>query len=296
VTPNEYEHLKSLLKVRSGLTLSADKQYLLESRLLPVARKFGAANLADLVAKLRAPDSEPVIVEVVEAMTINETYFFRDKIPFSDFHQTIMPALLAARAPSRPIRIWCAAGATGQEPYSLAICLKEMGKELKGRRVEILATDLSNQVLERAKSGIYSQFEVQRGLPIRMLIKYFSKLGEMWQIAPEIRDIVKFMPFNLLNDFSHLGKFDLVFCRNVLIYFDRATKSGVLERLAGVTEVDGFLVLGGTESVLGLTERFVAVPQKHGLYVPRPASPASDGNVVSLSSARTGRAMALASR
>src|SRR4029077_5260515 len=168
--------------------------------------------------------------------TTNESFFFRDKMPFENFRDTIMPALLSARAASRRIRIWCAAAATGQEPYSLAICLKEMGKELKGWRVEIVATDLSTEVLEKAKSGIYSQFEAQRGLPALMLIKYFSQVGETWQIAPELRGMVKFMPFNLLNDFSHLGPFDVVLCRNVLIYFDQVTKIGVLERIASVSE------------------------------------------------------------
>ena len=199
-------------------------------------------------------------------MTTNESFFFRDKVPFEHFRDTIMPALLAARAASRRIRIWCAAAATGQEPYSLAIALKEMGKELRGWRIEIVATDLSTEVLEKAKSGIYSQFEVQRGLPALMLIKYFTQVGETWQIAPEIRGMVKFMPLNLLNDFSHLGRFDVVFCRNVLIYFDQATKIGVLERIAGVTERDGFLVLGGAETVVGLTDRFKPIPDKRGLY------------------------------
>jgi chemotaxis protein methyltransferase CheR len=166
-----------------------------------------------------------------------------------------------------------------------------MGKELQGYSVEILATDLSTQVLEKAKSGIYTQFEVQRGLPVLALIKYFSQIGETWQIAPEIRGMVKYMPLNLLNDFSHLGKFDLVFCRNVLIYFDQATKTSVLERIADVTESNGFLVLGGAETVLGVTERFKPVPQKHGLYVPQQAGRASDGNVVSLSATRAGMAM-----
>jgi chemotaxis protein methyltransferase CheR len=203
---------------------------------------------------------------VVEAMTTNESCLFRDKLPFDHFRETIMPTLLTARAASRRIRIWCAAAATGQEPYSLAIALKEMGKDLRGWRIEIVATDLSTEVLEKAKSGIYSQFEVQRGLPALMLIKYFAQVGETWQIAPEIRGMVKFLPLNLLNDFAHLGRFDLVLCRNVLIYFDQATKIGVLERIAGVTERDGFLVLGGAETVVGLTDRFRPFPNKRGVY------------------------------
>ena len=266
MTPFDYEYLRKLLKARSGLDLSSEKHYLVESRLLPVARRCGLANLGGLVAKLRAPGAEALIVEVVEAMTTNESFFFRDKVPFENFRDAIMPALLSARAASRRIRIWCAAAATGQEPYSLAIALKEMGKDLRGWRIEIVATDLSTGVLEKAKSGIYSQFEVQRGLPALMLIKYFAQVGETWQIAPEIRGMVKFMPFNLLNDFAGFAKFDVVFCRNVLIYFDQATKIGVLERIAGVTDRDGFLVLGGAETVVGLTDRFKPVPDKRGVY------------------------------
>jgi chemotaxis protein methyltransferase CheR len=293
MTPSDYEYLRKLLKARSGLVLSAEKHYLVESRLLPVARKAGLSNLTGLVARLRAPDAERLTVEVVEAMTTNESLFFRDKVPFDHFRDTIMPALLAARAASRRIRIWCAAAATGQEPYTLAMCLKEMGKELRGWRIEIVATDLSTEVLARAKSGIYSQFEVQRGLSVMMLIKYFSQVGEAWQIAPEIRGMVKFAPLNLLNDFSHLGKFDLVFCRNVLIYFDQATKIDVLERIADVTERDGYLVLGGAEAVMGLTKRFRPVADKRGLYR-QPDGVEPEGNVIPFSPVRADAAVVAA--
>jgi chemotaxis protein methyltransferase CheR len=279
VTPHDYEYLRKLLKARSGLVLTAEKHYLVESRLLPLARRFGLFNLTGLVAKLKGSDAEALIVEVVEAMTTNESFFYRDKVPFDHFRETVMPALLAARRNSRRIRIWCAAASSGQEPYSLALCLKEMGKELRGWRVEIVATDLSTEVLEKARSGIYSQFEVQRGLPVLMLIKYFAQVGEMWQIAPEIRGMVKYLPLNLLHNFSSLGRFDLVFCRNVLIYFDQATKIDVLERIADVTERDGFLVLGGAETVVGLTGRFRPVADRRGLYC-QPA--VADGNVVNL--------------
>ena len=187
MTPNDYDHLRRLLKDRSGLVLSGDKQYLVESRLLPLARKAGFAGLSELVANLHGPHPEALTVEVVEAMTTNESFFFRDKTPFEYFRDVIMPALLAARAAQRRIRIWCAAASTGQEPYSLAICLKEMSHAIAGWRIDIIATDLSTEVLEKAKSGIYSQFEVQRGLPITMLIKYFTKVGECWQIVGAVR-------------------------------------------------------------------------------------------------------------
>jgi chemotaxis protein methyltransferase CheR len=191
-----------------------------------------------------------------------------------------MPALMTARASSRRIRIWCAAAATGQEPYSLAIALKEMAKDLRGWRVEIVATDISTEVLEKARSGIYSQFEVQRGLPALMLIKYFEQLAETWRIAPEIRSMVKFMPLNLLNDFTKLGRFDLVLCRNVLIYFDQATKTDVLERIADITERDGYLVLGGAETVVGLTPRFKPIPDQRGVYAQPGGNIVAGSNVI----------------
>jgi chemotaxis protein methyltransferase CheR len=275
VTPLDYDYLRKLLKERSGLTLSADKQYLVESRLLPVARKAGVDGLGGLVQKLKSPGAEPLIVEVVEAMTTNESFFFRDKIPFDLFRNAIMPTLLTARAAQRHIRIWCAAASTGQEPYSLAICLKEMASRVAGWRIEILGTDLSTEVLEKAKVGIYSQFEVQRGLPIQMLVKYFTQLGETWQVNPEIRAMAQYRSLNLLHNFSHLGPFDIVFCRNVLIYFDQDTKVDVLGRLAKVMAPDGYLVLGAAETVVGLTDIFKPVPDQRGLYAPNSAAKAA---------------------
>ena len=271
MTPLDYDYLRKLLKERSGLTLSADKQYLVESRLLPVARKIGVPGLSGLVQKLKEPGTEALITEVVEAMTTNESFFFRDKIPFDLFRNEIMPALLTARAAHRSIRIWCAAASTGQEPYSLAMCLKELGPKVAGWRIEILGTDLSTEVLEKAKSGIYSQFEVQRGLPIQLLVKHFNQVGETWQVAPELRAMAQYKPLNLLQNFSHLGTFDVVFCRNVLIYFDRQTKIEVLDRIARVIESDGFLVLGAAETVIGLTSTFRPIPDKRALYGPNSA-------------------------
>jgi chemotaxis protein methyltransferase CheR len=272
VTPHDYDYLRRLLRERSGLVLAADKQYLVESRLLPVARRAGLAGLPDLVQRLRAANAEAMAVDVVEAMTTNESFFFRDKIPFEHFRDTIIPTLVTSRAAQRRIRIWCAASSTGQEPYSLAMSLKEMSEATAGWRIEIIATDLSNEVLEKAKSGIDSQFEVQRGLPIALLIKYFTQTGDTWQIAPDIRAMVQFRPLNLLGDFAHLGVFDVVFCRNVLIYFDQETKTDVLERLARVTDRDGYLVLGAAETVVGLTESFKPIQERRGLYTPNGAT------------------------
>ena len=267
MTPPDYEYLRKLLKDRSGLDLSADKQYLIESRLLPLSRKSGLAGISELVQKMKGGSAD-ITTQVVEAMTTNETFFFRDKVPFDHFRDSIMPEILQARASRKTLRIWCAAGSTGQEPYSLAMCLKEMGAALSGWRVEILATDLSQEVLEKSRAGIYSQFEVQRGLPIQMLVKYFKQTGELWQINADIRAMVQHRQLNLLHDFSQLGVFDVIFCRNVLIYFDQDTKINIFNRLAKTTEPDGFLVLGAAETVVGLTDVFKPYPERRGLYRP----------------------------
>ena len=282
MTPHDFDFLRRLLKERSGLVLSAEKDYLLESRLLPLARRNGMTTLGELATRLRQPGSTTLAIAVTEAMTTNETFFFRDRIPFDHLRDTMIPALVTARAREKRIRIWCTAAASGQEPYSIAMVLKSLGAQLQGFRVDILATDLSADVIERAKAGLYSQFEVQRGLPIQLLVKYFSKSGDAWEIAPELRGMVQFRTLNLLNDFTPLGQFDIVFCRNVLIYFDQPTKSGVLERLARQIPDDGYLTLGAAETVVGLTDCLMPVPEKRGLYMPaEPArrAPAVGGNV-----------------
>jgi len=270
VTPLDYEYLRKLLKERSGLDLSADKQYLVESRLMPLARRSSLPGIPELVLKMKG-GAEPLTAEVVEAMTTNETFFFRDKIPFDHLKETVLPALVQARAARRSLRIWCAASSTGQEPYSIAMCLKEAGAMLAGWRTEIVATDLSLAVLEKSRAGIFSQFEVQRGLPIQMLVKYFTQNGELWQLNAEIRSMVQHRQLNLLQDFSHLGMFDIIFCRNVLIYFDQPTKANIFERIARMLEPDGVLALGAAESVVGITNVFKPYPERRGLYCPNSA-------------------------
>jgi chemotaxis protein methyltransferase CheR len=275
VTPLDYEFLRKLLKERSGLDLSSDKQYLVESRLIPLARRVGLPGITELVQKIKA-GAEPLTSEVVEAMTTNETFFFRDKIPFDHLRQAILPVLVQARASRRALRIWCAASSTGQEPYSIAMCVKEFAS-LSGWRVEIVATDLSQAVLEKSKAGIFSQFEVQRGLPIQMLVKYFTQAGELWQLNADIRAMVQHRQLNLLQDFSHLGTFDVIFCRNVLIYFDQDTKVSIFNRLARMLEADGVLALGAAESVVGITDAFKPYPERRGLYRPNPVRTARTG-------------------
>jgi chemotaxis protein methyltransferase CheR len=267
MTPLDYEYLQKILKDRSGLILSADKKYLLESRLMPLARKAGIAGISEIVQKMKA-GGEAMIADVVEAMTTNETFFFRDKTPFDHFQNTVIPDLIKARSAKRSLRIWCAAGSTGQEPYSLAMIMKDFGAALSGWRIEIIATDLSPEVLEKSRTGIYTQFEVQRGLPIQLLVKHFTQVGTSWQLNADVRSLVQFRQFNLLQDFAHLGKFDVIFCRNVLIYFDQATKTDIFGRLAKVSEADGYLFLGAAETVIGLTDRYKVCPNRRGVYLP----------------------------
>ena len=177
--PQDFEFLSHLVKDRSGLVLTPEKTYLVESRLTPLARKRGMENLEELIKAVRCNGDEPLLRDVTDAMTTNESFFFRDQKPFDQFRETVLPAFLESRAGTKKLRIWCAAASSGQEPYSLAMCLQEAAESVKGWNIEIIGTDISREILEKAKSGIYSQFEVQRGLPIQLLVKYFDKVNEM---------------------------------------------------------------------------------------------------------------------
>jgi chemotaxis protein methyltransferase CheR len=270
---DDFDLLSSLVRARSGLVLTPDKAYLLESRLLPVARKRGCKSLPELAAMLRGRQDAALVRDIVEAMTTNESFFFRDIKPFDQFKAFVLPQLVRARAANRSIRIWSAACSSGQEPYSLAMILSEQKAQLAGWRIEIVATDLSLEILEKAQAGMYSQFEVQRGLPIQLLVKYFKQQGERWQIDEAIRKMVQFRPFNLLEDMVPLGRFDVVFCRNVLIYFDQPTKAAVLNRISKQMAPDGFLYLGGAETVLGISDKLMPVAEHRGIYSLSGAAP-----------------------
>ena len=263
--PEDFDFIAKLLKDRSGLVITRDKAYLLESRLTPVARKRGLKGLDDLIASMRTA-GEDLLREVTEAMTTNESFFFRDIKPFEQFKSFVLPQLVRARAAQKTLRIWSAACSSGQEPYSLAMMLNEQRAQLAGWRIEIVATDLSTEILEKAQAGLYSQFEVQRGLPIQLLVKYFKQQGDRWQIDEGIRRMVQFRPFNLLDEVSQLGRFDVVFCRNVLIYFDQPTKAAVLGRIGRQMAPDAYLYLGGAETVLGISDRLQPVPENRGIY------------------------------
>jgi len=271
VRPEDFDFLSSLLKRRSGLNINPEKVYLLESRLTPLARRRGMEGLDALIETVRNRPSEDLLREVTEAMTTNESFFFRDRTPFDLFRDHVLPVLRERRAGKRKIRIWCAACSTGQEPYSLAMLLDERAAQYRDWSFEIIGTDLSRAVLNKAREGLYSQFEVQRGLPIKLLMKYFAQEGDLWRLNKSLRDRVTFREGNLLENFSHLGTFDVVYCRNVLIYFDQPTKSNVLDRIRQVMPTDGTLFLGSAETVLGISDRFRPVRGHRGMYLPSDA-------------------------
>ena len=261
-----FNRFADLLKRRAGIVLAREKAYLLESRLAPLVRRAGLANIEALAAAL-GPRDDGLAVEVVEAMLNNETFFFRDGVPFDLLRTEVLPALRRARSATRRIRIWCAAASTGQEPYSIAMLLAADPVAWEGWTVEIVATDLSQRALARAEAGLYTQFEVQRGLPIQALIKHFEKEGSQWRINPAVRRRVRFRAVNLCQPFTQLGMFDVVFCRNVLMYLDPATKSDILTRMRRQMPGDGYLLLGAAETVLGLSVDFRPDWVNRGLYL-----------------------------
>ncbi|MDX9690282.1 MAG: protein-glutamate O-methyltransferase CheR [Proteobacteria bacterium] len=266
--PEDFDLFSTLVKQRSGLVLTKDKAYLLESRLTPVARKWNLKTIEELAQAVRTKREEQVLHDITEAMTTNESFFFRDSKPFDQFRKVLLPELLRTRDSKKQFRIWSAAASSGQEAYSLAMICREEAARLQGWKVDILGTDLSNEMIERAKSGIYSQFEVQRGLPISLLMKYFSQIGtDKWQLNETIRSMVQYKPGNLLVEFGPVGTFDVIFCRNVLIYFDQQTKARVLEALSHVMAPDGVLFLGGAETVLGVSDKFKPLDTERGMYV-----------------------------
>jgi chemotaxis protein methyltransferase CheR len=265
VNSQDFEFVAQLLRKRAGIVLTGDKMYLLESRLAPLARKEGLPSIDDLIHVVRSRREERLIGQVVDVMTTNETFFFRDKTPFEHLKDSIFPMLGNARRGGR-IRVWCAACSTGQEPFSIAMLLDQHPELTGGVPVEIVGTDISDRCLERARQGLFTQFEVQRGLPIQMLMHYFTQQDDHWRISERMRQQVTFRKQNLIDPNIALGKFDVVFLRNVLVYFDGPTKGEVLDRVALQMNPGGFLMLGATESAVGLSTAFEATQDRRGLY------------------------------
>jgi chemotaxis protein methyltransferase CheR len=265
----EFAFIRMLLKKRSGLAFLEDKTYLLENRLLPIARACNCETLSEFIQLLKTQPTEALMHEVVDAMTTNESMFFRDIKPFEQLSRVIFPRICKSRS-SGSLRIWSAACSTGQEPYSVAMCLQEAKAQMGELVPEIIATDISARVVEKAKAGIYTQFEIQRGLPVKLMLKYFNQIeGNHWQASKQLRSMVEFRTHNLLGDMAALGKFDVILCRNVLIYFDEATKHNVLSDLARMLTAGGMLMLGSGDTVAGLSNQLQMLENEHGIYVIR---------------------------
>jgi chemotaxis protein methyltransferase CheR len=252
----DFDYIRDVVRRHSAIVLDPGKEYLVESRLVPLARKEGEQSIASLVARMRAERTGALTGRVVDAMTTNETSFFRDNHPFDAMARRVLPELVRARAAERRLSIWCGASSSGQEPYSLTMLLQDALSTHPGWSASLLATDLSSEMLERTRAGLYTQLEVNRGLPVAMLVRHFDKVGTQWQVKPELRSMVRTRPLNLAVPFPPIGTFDVVFLRNVLIYFDAATKKAVLQRVRQVLRPDGYLFLGGAETTLGIDDAF----------------------------------------
>ena len=254
IHPDNYRFLQEHIYSQVGIVLEEDKHYLFESRLAPIIRRLGLGTIDDLCALLKATCQTEISRQVVEAMTTNETYFFRDPAQYEAIRTVLLPRLIEERRDTKRLRFWSAAASTGQEAYSLAMRLVEAG--LSDWNIQILATDFSSKVLERARSGKYQQIEVNRGLPAALLVKYFRQSGAEWQLSDQVRRMVVFETIDLRSSMRALGPFDLVFCRNVMIYFDTQTKKNILKQLHGTMFRGGWLMLGGVETAFGVEEFF----------------------------------------
>ncbi|HEY1095908.1 MAG TPA: protein-glutamate O-methyltransferase CheR [Alphaproteobacteria bacterium] len=263
---DDFSFYQKLLIERSGLALNPEKTYLLETRLTPVAQSLGYATLSDMTTDVRRRNDPAILNAIIEAMTTNETSFFRDNKPFAHLKDVILPHVCQTKK-DKTIRIWSAACSTGQEPYSIAMTISEFLAQNPGWKVEIVATDISQDVLKRAQQGEYNQFEIQRGLPIQMMIKYFSQVGTNWKVKDTLRNMISFKTLNLVDPIYNInGPFDIIFCRNVLIYFNQQGKAQALAKMTRHMTSDGVLMLGSCETVMGLPLDLQSFAGLHGIY------------------------------
>ena len=263
--PEDIQVLRQLVEARSGVQVDPGKLYLIESRLAPVARREGFASIPEMIQAVRVHRDDRLMWAATDAMSVTETAFFRDRAVFELFRDEMLPALAQSRA-GAPIRVWSAACSTGQEAYSLAMMVDEVRPRLPGARVDLFGSDLSERCLEKAQSGLYTQFEVQRGLPIRLLVRHFERAEDNWALSPRVRQMVRWRRVNLLADLKPLGRFEVIFCRNAVCYFDETTRKRVLERLAGLLADDGYLALGAGETAMDVTEALQPAPGAPGVY------------------------------
>ena len=259
--PAWFEVLRREIKRSTGVVIEADRAAFVASRLSPIARDLGFPDIAHLCLALMGPQRSRIHRCVIDALMINETSFFRDRLPFEEFRRTIIPQLLKTRSAARSLRIWSAACATGQEAYSLAMMFDEEARLFSGWRIEIVATDVSQSAIEAARAGIYNQFQVQRGLPVSQLLRYFTRTNDTWTIAEHIKSRVRFEQMNIFDDTHSTGCFDVICCRNLMLYFDADGKKALLKRLHGALAPDGYLLLGATETSLGLSDDFTVTAQ-----------------------------------
>jgi chemotaxis protein methyltransferase CheR len=267
ISASESQIVRDLVLSRSGIVLDIGKEYLIDARLGALAKINGLPSISALLAKLRQPDGKKMERDIVDAMTTNETSFFRDINPFEAVKKVVLPDLLAQRASERRLSIWCAASSTGQEPYSLVMTMREAFPQLANWHFTFIASDLSRDVLQRAKAGRYSQLEINRGLPASLLVKYFKKVGLEWEINPDLRSMIDFREINLLEPWPTMPVLDLVFIRNVLIYFNNETKKKILGRIRGLMQPAGYLFLGGAETTLNIDDNFERMQaDKSGCY------------------------------
>jgi chemotaxis protein methyltransferase CheR len=262
---HDFTYLANVLHRRAGIILAEKKTHMIETRLMPVVRRFGFRDLCSLLKELHY-GHEALVQAVIEAMTTNDSAFFRDRKTFEEFRDIVLPALKDARSETKQIRIWCAACAAGQEPYSIAMVLDDAKLVDEGWTITLIATDIHSQMIARAQEGIYSQFEVQRGLPIRRLVSNFQQEGANWRISDHLRRMVTFRTFNLLDSYGWLPDCDVVFCRNVLMYFDLKTRASVFDRIGEILAPDGALLVGPAESTDGYALGYVPADGAPGLF------------------------------
>ncbi|MCB9915660.1 MAG: protein-glutamate O-methyltransferase CheR [Planctomycetes bacterium] len=255
----DFQFVCTLVRERSAIVLESGKEYLVESRLGPLAKVEGLPSVESLVAKMRSNPNGELTDKVIEAMTTNETLFFRDKHPFEALREEVLPELIERNRSKKELSLWCAASSSGQEPYTVCMLLREHFPELKSWKVRFLASDLSRNMLERVRVGAYSQLEVNRGLPASYLVKYFTKEGATWMVKPELRDMLDLREINLCKPWLGLPKFDIVFIRNVLIYFDAETKRQIMGRIRGLLNPGGIMFLGGSETTINIDDEFQRV-------------------------------------
>jgi chemotaxis protein methyltransferase CheR len=264
--PNDLTLICDLVRRRSGIDMDSTKEYLVEARMIPLVRKLGLGSITELVSKLKLHVAT-VERDVVDAMTTNETSFFRDGTPFEALKKSVIPELISRRLMEKRLNIWCAASSTGQEPYTIAMLLRENFPQLISWKLTFIASDLSRDVLERARAGRFSQLEINRGLPAAMMVKYFKKDGLHWELVPEIRSMIEFKEINLLEKWPTMPQLDLIFIRNVLIYFNQDTKKQIFQKLRGMMRPDGYLFLGVAETTMGVDEQLVrGKNEKSGCY------------------------------